>query len=297
MSLIPPPLQAGDMIGVMAPSSYVDETDIESSKAFIESLGYKVFIHPQTYERVNQSAGTELQKSLALQGLWQRDDIKAIWAAGGGNRAMHFVDGLNFEPMKKKPKILIGFSDVTVVLNAIYAHTGIVTYHGPVFKTLHTHKNVEQTLRVLGGIETSFDLGRAEVLKDGIAEGHLIGGNLSLFQYLPQTLPGEFWKDGILFLEDCGDEYSRIDRMLLHLRRLGVLASVKGIIFGEFSDLKDSGKPYGFSWRDIVEQHTADLDIPILFNAPFGHGANLPCFPLGAKVLLDTQAKTMRLSD
>src|SRR5690242_17752811 len=97
----PPALKPGDTIGVMAPSSYVENADIEKSKAVLEKRGYKVFVHPQTWERNNQSAGTNLQKTLALQGLWQRKDINAIWAAGGGNRALHFMDSINFDAMKK----------------------------------------------------------------------------------------------------------------------------------------------------------------------------------------------------
>jgi len=291
----PPPLKPGDTIGVMAPSSYVERTDIEAATAFMEARGYKVFVHPQTYERHNQSAGKPLQKALALQGLWQRDDIDAIWCARGGNRAMHFVDMITFDAMKAKPKALIGFSDVTVLLNALYAHTGIVSYHGPVFKEVHKHKQIEHTLRVLAGEETIYDLAPAKVLQAGAATGHMIGGNLSLFQYLPQTLPGEFWEGGLLFLEDCGDELSRLDRMLLHLKQIGVLGSVFGLILGEFSDLKDTGTPYGFTWRDIVMEHIGGLDIPVVMGAPFGHGDNLYTFPVGHKARLNTEDLSLHL--
>ena len=296
MAILPPPLKLGDTIGVMAPSSYVEREDIEAATAFMEARGYKVFVHPQTYERHNQSAGTALQKALALQGLWQRDDIDVIWCARGGNRAMHFVDSINFEKMAGKPKALIGFSDVTVLLNALYAHTGIVGYHGPVFKEVHKHAQLEHSLRVLAGEETAYDLNPAEVLKAGNATGHLIGGNLSLFQYLPQTLPGEFWEGGILFLEDCGEETSRLDRMLLHLKRIQLLDGVSGIIFGEFSGLKDTGTPYGFSWRDIVLEHTEGLDIPVILGAPFGHGDNLYTFPVGREATLDTEGLSLKLT-
>ena len=295
MSIRPPPLLPGDTIGVMAPSSYVDRKDIEKSTAFLEARGYKVFVHPQTYERHNQSAGTGLQKALALQGLWQRDDIKAIWCARGGNRAMHFVDMVTFAAMKDKPKILIGFSDVTVLLNALYAHTGIIGYHGPVFKDIHKHAQIEHTLKILAGEETGYDFSTAAVLQDGNTTGHLIGGNLSLFQYLPQTLPGEFWKDSILFLEDCGEEISRLDRMLLHLKRIQLLDGISGLIFGEFTDLKDTGTPYGFSWEDIVLEHTQGLNIPIITGAPFGHGDNLYTFPIGQKAALDTRKLSLML--
>jgi muramoyltetrapeptide carboxypeptidase len=293
----PPALKPGDTIGVMAPSSYVEKQDIEKSKALLEKKGYKVFIHPQTYERHNQSAGTNLQKTLALQGLWQRPDINAIWAAGGGNRVLHFMDTINFEALKKKPKIFIGFSDVTALLNGIYAHTSLTTFHGPVFKEIHKSepKQITQTLDLMAGEKTVYELSKTKTFREGKAEGKLIGGNLSLFHYLPGTLPGKFWKNALLFLEDCGDEMSRFDRMFVHLRRLGVLKEIKGLIIGDFSVTKDSGRPYGFSLEDILLEHTEGLDIPVITNAPFGHGKTLYTFPIGVKASLDTKARKMTL--
>ncbi len=294
-SMKPLPLKKGDTIGVMAPSSYVERADIEKSKALLEKRGYKVFIHPQTFERENQSAGTHLQKSLALQGLWQRADITAIWAAGGGNRAMHLLESLNFEAMKRKPKILIGFSDVTVLLNGLYAHTGLPSFHGPVFKNLTKYKQIDHLLDMLGGKKPVTKLGKIKIIHKGKARGKLIGGNLSRFQYLPKTLPGEFWKDGILFLEDCNEEYSHFDLMLLHLKRLGVLSQVSGIIFGQFTGMKDSGRPFGYSIEDMIREHTEDLAIPVVMNAPFGHDKELYTFPVGVEAELDTVKKTLKL--
>lgn len=294
--MIPSPLRPGDTIGVMAPSSYVEKKDIEKSKILLEKKGYKVFIHPQTYERENQSAGTHLQKTLALQGLWQRADITAIWAAGGGNRAMHLLDSINFEAMKRKPKILIGFSDVTALLNAVTAHTGIPTVHGPVFKNLSGYKQFGPLLDLLAGEKISYPWSKIKVLSPGKAEGPLVGGNLSIFQYLPKTLPGEFWKDSLLFLEDCGEELSRVDRMLLHLRRSGILKDVGGIIMGQFTDSKDTGRPFGFTLEDIIREHTENLEIPVIMNAPFGHGKDLCAFPIGVKAALNTQKKTLKLT-
>ncbi len=294
-----PALKPGNTIGVMAPSSYVEKKDIEASKAMLEKRGYKVFIHPQTYERHNQSAGTDLQKTLALQGLWQRKDIDAIWAAGGGNRALHFLDSINFKAIEKKPKILIGFSDVTSLLNGFYAHTGLVTFHGPIFKNLHQRdaKQIDQALKVMAGEKTVYPIKNSTVMRTGMADGKLVGGNLSLFQYLPNTLPGKFWKNALLFLEDCGDEMSRFDRMFLHLKRIGVLSEIKGLILGDFDVAKDSGKPYGFSLEKIILEHTEGLEIPIISGAPFGHGKTLYTFPIGAKARLDTQKKTLALTE
>lgn len=295
--LLPSSLNKGDCIGVFAPSSFVDQEDIENSVRIIESLGYKVFVHPQTYERENQSAGSHLQKSLAFQGLWQRKDIKAIWAAGGGNRCMHLLDMINFKHIAKNPKILIGFSDVTALLNSVYAHTGVITFHGPVFKNLHKYKETNHLISLLeGNKDTSYPLEKINILRNGMAQGHLVGGNLSLFQYLPQTLPNDFYKGSILFLEDCNEELSRIDRMLLHLKRLGVLKQIKGLVLGQFSSMTDSGHPFGYTLEDIIEEHIEGLDIPVLYNMPFGHDENLYTLPIGGNASIDTADCTFKLN-
>jgi muramoyltetrapeptide carboxypeptidase len=287
-SLTLPKLKKGDTIGVFAPSSWVDREDIEKSKKRIEEMGYNVFVHPQTYEREHQSAGNHLQKALAFQGLWQRKDISVIWAAGGGNRCTHLVDTINFDRLKTSPKHLIGFSDVTSLLNTVYAHTNIPTTHGPVFKNIHKYEEMNALTDLWNGKKINYPMTNDNVLTGGTAVGHLIGGNLSLFQYLPQTLPNKFWQDGILFLEDCNEELSRIDRMILHLKRLGVLSEVKAIIFGQFTEIQESGKPFGYTLKDIITEHTGGLDIPVLYNMPFGHGKALWPMPIGVRAAIDT---------
>lgn len=284
-------------IGVMAPSSYVERDDIEKSKTLLESKGYSVFIHPQSYERDRQSAGNALQKSLAFQGLWQRPDIDVIWAAGGGNRALHFMPSINFEKLKGKTKTLVGFSDVTALLNAVYACTGTPGLHAQVFKNLHkmAPEQLDYTLDLLNGKKPAFPLKSATAFYPGKAEGALVGGNLSIFQYLPETLP-EGWLDGaILFLEDCGEDWSRLDRMLLHLKRTGVFAKISGLLMGQFTDMKDSGRPYGFTLEDMLNEHLEGRMIPAVLNAPFGHGMDLYALPVGYKARLDVKAKSASL--
>ncbi len=297
MSIPPPALKKGDTIGVFAPSSVVNKQDIEKSKAIIENAGFSVFIHPQTYEQNNQSAGTHLQKSLAFQGLWQRGDIKAIWAAGGGNRCMHLIETINFKKLSNNPKLLIGFSDVTALLNAVYSYTEIITVHGPVFKNLHSYKQIDHLLKLLQGKSVEYPVKKANIYREGMAEGKMVGGNLSLFHYLPSVLPKKLYEGSILFLEDCNEEISRIDRMFLHLKQLGVLSEIKGLVLGEFSDLKDTGTPYGFTMNDIIAEHTENLNIPILKDMPFGHGKNLYSFPIGAKAKIDTKKMTFKIKE
>lgn len=289
-SLLPPALREGDTIGVFAPSSFVEREDIEKSKTLLEQKGFKVFIHPQTYEREHQSAGTHLQKSLAFQGLWQRDDIKAIWAAGGGNRALHLLDVINFERLKSKPKLLIGFSDVTALLNTVYLKTGITTLHAQVFKNLHKYNMLDHLLGMLRGEKTALPMTEAKILRHGSAEGPLIGGNLSVFQYLntPPSTPS------ILFLEDCNEELSKIDRMFLHLRRTHILTNCSALLVGQFSDIPETGRPFGYTLEDIIKEHTDGLNIPIITHLPFGHTTPFYPLPVGGHGHIDT--KTMKIS-
>lgn len=283
----PPFLKTGDRIGIMAPSSYVEKADIEAGAAVLKKHGFDVFIHPQTYERLHQSAGTNEQKRDAFHDLVSDADIKAIIFAGGGNRALHLLDHLDFALIRENPKIYMGFSDNSVLLNAITARTGIITYHGPVVKRLPTNTHIDFNIRLLKGEETTIPLGKAEYLHKGHAEGWLMGGNLSAFRRLMGTTEMPDATGAILFLEDTGEELSRIDADLCFLRRSGLFDKIGGLIFGQFSHLQDTGRPFGFTFENIVAEHTAGLKIPMLINAPFGHVDDFYALPIGQKVKLD----------
>jgi muramoyltetrapeptide carboxypeptidase len=109
-------------------------------------------------------------------------------------------------------------------------------------------------------------------------------------------LPGEFWQDSILFLEDCNEDLSKLDRMMLHLKRTGVLGQISALVLGHFSDLTESGQPYGFSLEDIVIEHTEGLDIPVVMDMPFGHATPFYTFPVGALATLNTEDSLFVLS-
>ena len=295
-NLNPPALKPGDTIGVMAPSSFVEADALEKAAAFVEQHGYRVFIHPQSTSRHHQSAGPPEEKTDALHALFRDPEIKAIVAAGGGNRALHLLDRLDYGLIRDNPKIMMGFSDVTALLNGIYAQTGLVTFHGPVLKTLPSCEDDETLFALLGGQDVSYDLGQAEILKDATAEGRLIGGNLSILQALTGT-PYEPPLDGaILFIEDSGDHISRYDRMLGQMRLAGWFDRISGLIAGEFTDTKDDPeRPFGFSLADCLTEHLSGRDIPVLMNAPFGHGKRLAPLPVGCPARL--QGKTLSLLD
>lgn len=281
----------------MAPSSFVEKEDILKAEVSAEAAGYRVLIHPQTFSRYNQSAGTTDEKARALHDLYQNPEVDVIIAAGGGNRALHLLDYLDYDLIAANPKYLAGFSDVTALLNAIYARCGLPGIHGPVFKKIPSCRQSGEFFDLLGGNAVSMPLDNAMALRSGEAEGVLIGGNLSVFQYLPGTDYMPESEGAILFLEDWNEEASHIDRMFLYLRRCGVLEKVSALVLGDFS-LKDTGRPFGFTLEDIVLEHTRGLDIPVLMNAPFGHGSDLWPLPVGerARVTVSTGSKALILS-
>ncbi len=283
-------------IGVMAPSSFVEKDDIEKSKAALEKRGLAVTVHPQTYKQHNQSAGTHAQKLKALHELYADESIDAIWAAGGGNRALYLLDELDHDLIAKNQKPLIGFSDVTALLNSIYAQTGNVGFHAQVFKHLHHFDELDETLDVLRGKKTHMDLSHAQIVQDGSTEGTLVGGCLSLFHYLAGTNDCPPLQDAILFLEDTGDEMSRFDRMFAQMGRMGVFEQIGGLVLGEFLDTKDSSRPFGFSLEDIIGELLGGRDIPVVFNAPFGHGRTLFPIPIGGTGVLDTAKGSLEFS-
>lgn len=287
-ALLPPALQPGDTIGVMSTSCWVDESDILKAKEFVESRGYEVFVHPQATKRLHQSAGSADDKVKAFHDLFKNTDVKAIMSARGGNRAITMLDQIDFDLVKNNPKALIGYSDLTILLNSVYARTGMVSFHGPVFRELPERKDAGQMLDILAGKVQTIDLPGAQIVRAGVAEGRLLGGNLSLFQTLLGTPYLPDMKGAILFLEDIGDHLSRYDRMLGHLRAAGILKQISGLILGQFTDIQDDEeRAFGFTLEDVVREHTAGLDIPVLMNAPFGHGDDLPTFPVGCPVRLE----------
>jgi muramoyltetrapeptide carboxypeptidase len=294
------PILPGMTLGVMAPSRCVAKPEIfEAGVAALKAKGFKVEVHPQTFLRWHQFAGTEQQKAAALHDLLKNPGVDAIIAAGGGNRALHLLDHIDWDTVKKNPKPVIGFSDTTALLNAFYARAGIEGFHGPTVSTLGKGVGDDSLEKALSRKPHAFEWKDAKTLHAGAAEGPLVGGNLCVLSHLLGTDFAPDLNGALLFLEDDGEDIRRIDRMFLSLRRAGKnFAGVKAVILGEFSNTTDdgtSGIPYGLSGHDLITEHFGGLGIPVVHGAPFGHGTHLPAFPVGRKARLEA-GKTVRLS-
>jgi muramoyltetrapeptide carboxypeptidase len=280
---------------VMSPSSYIEEIDVQAGVSYLENRGYKVFVHPQTTARHNQSAGTNTEKLNAFHNLIKNPKIKAIIFSTGGNRALNWVDNIDWNLVKSNPKIMMGFSDITPILNLVTAKTGLVTYHGPNLRWFvasnYNATDAEQCFDMLLGKSHNLSFLRKQESSPSVRrddnrgeKGQLIGGNLPNFQYLINDID---FNDKILFLEDWNEEYSRLDRVLCNMKRQGVFEKINALILGQFENMLDTGRPYGFSLTDMIAEHVP-TDTPVIWNAPFGHGARLCTLPIGQTVEIET---------
>lgn len=286
--LYPDALKSGDKIGVVAPSSYSDVTKLAPAVEFLTDKGFEVVFHPQTSLKNGQFAGTPQQKVDALHDYFADPDIKAIFCTSGGNGAIHLLDKIDYRLIAENPKVFIGFSDVTALLNAISAKTNLVTFHGPTMNRINNlHPEwPEQMLDVLMGRTDTITLKETHTLQKGDMEGHLYGGNLSVLQTLIGTPYVFGLENSILFIEDTNDYLSRYDRMLGHMKQAGWLDSLSGIILGEFIRTHDNKeRPFSFTIEEILQTHAPNLPI-LSTDAPIGHGAKLCTLPIGANIVL-----------
>lgn len=296
----PPALKSDDTIAVMAPCSRVPDLDsLQDSVKALEGRGFKVEIHSQTGATHQSSAGTDDEKIAALHELIKRPDVKAIIAARGGNHAGSLLPKIDYSLIKQNPKIIIGYSDMTVLLNSIYKETGLITFHGPMMNNIAALKaeQLDQCFNLLAGAATDIPLPGAQIFKPGIAQGTLVGGNLSLLTSLLGTKWQPDFTNAIILLEDCDDELSRTDRRLLHLLNANAFNKAAGIIVGDFSNMTDNGTiPFGFSLEESIARVTDGLNIPVITNAPFGHGKDFYTCPIGATATLEAGSKKIKLT-
>ncbi|MCM2343685.1 MAG: LD-carboxypeptidase [Alphaproteobacteria bacterium] len=286
-----PTLNIGDTIGIMAPSNRTDRQKVDDAVRVLESMGYKVKVHPQTYMQYYASAGTATDKVAAFHDLWADPDVKAIMAARGGNQSADMLPDLDYAALAAQPKVLIGFSDVTALLVAINKNSDLVTFHGPLLNSVLTmdQGQLSQCFRLLSGHQKTIDLTGAQEVRAGQGQGRLIGGNLSVLCSLMGTPHQPDFDGALLFLEDIGDELSRINRFFLQLKLAGVFNKISGLIVGDFSHMTDTGRIlFERPVKDIIAHHTQGTTFPIVTDAPFGHDDDLITLPIGAQATLTT---------
>lgn len=285
----PERLRQGDTIGIIAPASPVTHDEIQPAIQIIEQKGYRVLEGLHLYTSLGYLAGSDEDRLDDLHGMFKNSKVKAILCARGGYGTPRLLDKINYDIIKKNPKLFIGYSDITALLLAINHKTGLATCHGPMAKN---KKNSEDNLSSLLDLissenKTNFSLVENNVIKKGKADGRLLGGNLSLISSLQGTPFLPSFKDCILFIEESGEPLYRIDRMLTQLKLGGVLEGIRGLIAGSFEECGDIAEIN----RLLLE--AAPAHCPVYSGFPAGHGEDNQALPFGTKAVLDTKGLSL----
>ena len=282
--IIPEHLKPGDTIGIIAPANYSND----SSKYEIDYLIEKGFniVYGKSFGNSWYGFGaTDDVRADDINKMFSNKDIKAIFAIRGGYGTIRIVDKLDYENIKKNPKIFMGYSDITTLLLAINEKTGLVTYHGPMtvnFKDIpiETENSFVDTIQNNKRINLLDYEKSYSIMKQGTAEGEIIGGNLALIVASLGTKYEINTDNKILFLEETNEATYRIDRMLQQLKLAGKLDKIKGIILGNFKNAKQAEKD-DMSLDDVFWETFKDMNIPIIKNFKSGHVRPFITVPIG----------------
>jgi muramoyltetrapeptide carboxypeptidase len=298
----PPALHAGDTIGIVAPASNIKRAELEAGCERLERAGYKPFYLESIVSQDLYFAGSVERRARELESMFARADVRAIVCARGGYGSNYLLPALNYEVIKKHPKILVGYSDLTSLLTYFSDRAGFVTFHGPMAAKDWAHEDgadLDSWQAVLGGTADILDLQADSAivgLRDGEAEGILYGGCLSILVASLGT-PYEMNAAGtLLFLEDVATKPFQVDRMLMQLKAAGKLEQVRGIVFGEMLDCVQSANQ-GYTLQEVIRRIVGSLGLPVAFGLRSGHvsGRNIT-LPFGIKARLTVQGSSATLT-
>ena len=306
-------LRKGMTVGLVSPASNVPEDeDIAFARDVVTSLGFQVKPAKHLYQRNQYLAGTDQQRADDLNAMFADRQVDAIFCLRGGYGSSRLLPLLDYEHIAANPKVLMGYSDITALHCAIHQRTGMVTFHGPVAGDNFSDYSYDQFKRTLMSVKKGQTLaappvfddpapGRVEkdnritLIRGGVAQGPLIGGNLSLVCHLMGTPYQPDFGGRILFLEDVHEAPYRVDRMLTQLKLAGVLEQVAGIAFGKFTEAETTRNT--FSMEQVLRERTADLEVPVIRGLMIGHVEDQAVIPVGALASLDADKGKLTLLD
>jgi muramoyltetrapeptide carboxypeptidase len=306
----PKRLAEGDTVGLVLPATAVFEADdISLAKDQLEALGFKVVIGPHAYDRYGYFAGRDRDRADDINRMFADDRIAGIICYTGGWGSPRVLPLLDYDLIARKPKVIIGYSDITALLNAIHKRTGLVTFHGPVAASALEPYSLENFRRVVMKAEPAGLLepppkkpteivdraNRVIKLAPGKASGRLIGGNLTMIASLMGTQFAPDTTGAIVFLEDVREELYRIDRMLTQLAMAGMFNKIAGFVFGRCSQCDVKGPT--FSLEEILRDRFGNAPFPAISGLSFGHIEQKLTLPVGAMATLDADAGTLRIDE
>ena len=310
-SVRPRRLAPGDTVGLVAPASATFQTiELDIARESLEALGLKVKVGSHLLERHGYLAGADKQRAADINGFFADSSVAAVLPIRGGWGSARVLPYLDFESIRRNPKIVLGFSDITALLLSIHAKTGLITFHGPNGIGRWDAWSVEHLKRLLFAAEAvTFENpktmndrnsltqteNRVRTVTTGTARGRLLGGNLTVLTtilgspYLPD------WDGAILFVEDVREDLYRVDRMFTQLKLAGALQKIRGFVFGTCAEC-GPGEGFGsLTLEEILTDHIKQLGVPAWFGAMIGHQTPQWTLPVGADVEIDASKGTIRM--
>ncbi len=297
---VPARLHPGDLIAVISPAApTTEEGAFDKGVWLLEEAGFRARLMPHVKKKACYLAGEDEERLADLHAAFTDPDIKGILCARGGYGAMRLLSRLNFDLIAQHPKVFIGFSDITVLHTAFYQETGLVGFYGPMLTSnLVQGEPFSQKYLldlVQGRIELPYlipNLDTYQCFKPGVAEGRLIGGNLSLLTALCGT-PWQPQAQGhLLFIEDWKEKYYTLDRQFQQLKLAGVFEGIQGLILCDFSDIEPEPE---FSQAELLRRLTAELSVPVGYGFSVGHGEQTATLPIGVQCRFDASEGALTL--
>ena len=294
--IIPPFLKSGDTVAIIATARKVNKEEMQPAIKILTEWGLKVVDGKNLYKKNNQFAGTDKERLQDLQNAINNKNFNAILFARGGYGTSRIINDVVFSALKKNPKWMLGFSDVTSLHNIINS-IGCETIHSPMAINFANtpHKILNSLKQILFGEEHKLQITKHKLNRKGKTKGVLIGGNLSIL-YAELAALDSMRTDGkILFIEDLDEYLYHIDRMVVSLKRAEIFKNLKGLIVGGMNDMRDNTKKFGFKTNnpfgktaeEIILEHVAEYKYPVCFNFPAGHIKNNNPLILGREVELN----------
>ena len=298
--LMPPRLAPGDRIGVAAPGGPVRREALERGVAYLEARGFRPILGKHVGRRRAYLAGSDRERRDDLNSLIADPEIRAIWCARGGYGSARIVADLDFEPLRRRPKALIGYSDITVLQAAVFRKLRLASVYGPLVSELGDPASYDEPSlwKALSDdwSDLAWSLPAASVHRGGSGEGPLLGGCLSLLVSLVGTPFEPSLEGAVLFWEDVNEEPYRIDRMLGHLRLAGRLKNLSGMVVGRLVGCEAKDAQNDAPLREILDAHLSGTDYPVVIDFPAGHAPGKVALPLGRTVHLDAGAPSLAVS-
>ena len=289
-------LERGARIGVIAPAGCVEREAVEAGAETIRNQGFEVEFGEYLFTRRGYLAGAPEARARDLVGFFERAEIDAIFCARGGFGSAQLVPYLDSIRLGRHPKIFLGYSDVTFLLNWLRQYCAMVTFHAPMVAMDMARGLSENGARflwpVLKGEKTSWKVDLGEAIRPGKAEADLVGGCLSILVTTLGTAYEIDTQGKILFIEDVGEKPYRVERMLTHLKMAGKLSKPAGVLVGDFTGCEGEGER---GIREVIEDVFRDVSYPVVTGMRAGHGPENFTLPIGARMLLDGDAASLAL--